>query len=65
MTKRKYTFGSDYLRKCKLGIAMIRGERYYFISDGYARWLITDMDPETARFEVKLWTSGVNVSVAE
>jgi hypothetical protein len=56
MTKRRYRFGQDYLfNTCKLGIAIHQGEKYYFLSDKYCRWLITDMDPATRKVEVRLW----------
>jgi hypothetical protein len=54
--KRPYTFGPKYLTQtCKLGVAMIRGEKYYFITDRYNYWLITDMDPMTGSYKVELW----------
>ena len=56
MTKRLYTFGTKYLTEtCKLGVAMIYGEKYYFITDRYAYWLIEDMDPQAGSFALKVW----------
>ena len=58
MSKRRFNFGQKYLEKsCRVGIAMIRGERYYWITDGYCRWLITDMDPMNKRVKLQVWTS--------
>ena len=52
----RYTFGKKYLHtSCKLGVAMLQGEKYYFLSDGYTRWLITDMNVETQEVTVKIW----------
>lgn len=58
MTKRRYNFGSTYLQKStRVGIAMIRGEQYYWLTDGYARYLITDMDPMKKMVKLQVWTS--------
>jgi len=54
--KRRYTFGPNYmLNTMKLGIAVIKGEKYYFITDRFSYWLITDMNPQTGSYELKLW----------
>jgi len=55
--KKNYIFGQKYLlTKCKLGIAMIKGERHYWLTDGYTRYLVTDMNPTTQTVEVKVWS---------
>jgi hypothetical protein len=54
--KRQYRFGPDYLtRTCKLGVAMIRGEKYYFVTDRYNYWLVTDMDPMSGTYQLQVW----------
>ena len=56
MKKHKHRYGMNYLLTCRHGIAIIRGEQHFFISDGYTRWLIVDFDPavgpSSARFKV-------------
>jgi len=55
MAKRKYTFGQKHLDGCKIGIAMIKGEQWFWLTDGYTRWLITDMNHEMRQVETKVW----------
>ena len=56
MTKRHYKFGPEYLLKTmKVGVAVLKGEQYYFVTDRYNYWLITDMDVEKQTYELKIW----------
>jgi len=56
MSKRTYRFGPDYLLKSvKVGVAVLKGEQYYFVTDRYNYWLIADMDVQNQTYELKLW----------
>jgi hypothetical protein len=58
MSKRRYTFGLTYMNKLRFGIAVIKGDRSYFVADHYTRWLITDFDPKIgqASIKFKVWS---------
>jgi hypothetical protein len=45
MAKRKHTFGMKYLAKQHFGIAIIKGEQFYWVTDGYTNWKMVDFDP--------------------
>jgi len=55
MAKRRYNFGQTYLDNCRIGIAMIKGEQWFWLTDGYTRWLVTDMNHEMRQVETKVW----------
>ena len=58
MKKRGFRFGQRYLKTCKFGIAMIQGERWYWLTDGYTRWLVEDFDAKAEQVKVRVWTRG-------
>lgn len=56
MAKSKFRFGLQYLQNCRFGMAIVKGEQFYWVTDGYTKWLLTDFDPKvgpsSCRFEV-------------
>jgi hypothetical protein len=57
MAKTKYRFGMKYMDTCRVGIAVTQGERYFWLTDGYTKWLITDFDPAIgpSSMRLKVW----------